>query len=121
MADEAGSVPETTTIGKDDLRQLVEGAQGLLLDTEASTAIRYTSSLEEHLRMALCLKMPNMNRRMEAVLFEGYGPLSTFRSKIDIALALDVLTEKLHQDAQTIRKIRNKFAHSSRNLRLDSD
>ncbi|WP_108519985.1 hypothetical protein [Bradyrhizobium algeriense] len=121
MAGEDKNVDESTSVSREDLQALVEGTKVLLLDGEASSAIRYTSLLEEHLRIALCSKMPNMDRKMEGILFEGYGPLSTLRSKIDIALALDVLTEALHRDAQTVRKIRNKFAHSSKNLGLSSD
>jgi hypothetical protein len=121
MAGEDKDAGEATSVSRDDLRALVQGALGLLLDSEASSAIRYTSLMEDHLRIALCLKMPNMDRSMEGILFEGYGPLSTLRSKIDIALALDVLSDALHQDAQTIRKIRNKFAHSPKNLGLGSD
>jgi hypothetical protein len=121
MADEIGKAGDRVIVSREDIHAIAEGAKGLVLDAEASTAIRLTSFLEGYIRIALCLKLPNMDRHMEGILFEGYGPLSSLRSKIDIALALDILTDALHRDAQTIRKIRNKFAHSSKTLSLGSD
>ena len=51
MAGEDKNVDESTSVSREDLQALVEGTKALLLDGEASSAIRYTSLLEEHLRI----------------------------------------------------------------------
>jgi DNA-binding MltR family transcriptional regulator len=44
-------------------------------------------------------------------LFGTYGPLGSFAVKIDLAVALGILTPTEGADLHTIRKIRNAFAH----------
>jgi len=44
-------------------------------------------------------------------LFRGYGPLSTFAAKTDMAFALGLMTRDMKSDVRLIRKIRNHFAH----------
>jgi hypothetical protein len=46
MAGEDKNVDESTSVSREDLQALVEGTKVLLLDGEASSAIRYTSLLE---------------------------------------------------------------------------
>jgi len=76
--------------------------------------------LETYIRNAVTLKMPNIHKKLEKTLFEGYGPLSTFRSKIDLAYALEIFYEEQHDDAQSIRKIRNTFAHTTKKLNFST-
>jgi hypothetical protein len=45
-------------------------------------------------------------------LLEGMGPISTFSARIRLARALDWISEDARMDLDTIRKIRNDFAHS---------
>lgn len=103
------------------IAQLRAAVGTLLLDSQASRAIVYSSLLEEHLKLGLSVKMTNINRSIEQTLFEGYGPLSTLNSKIDIAFALGILPEALFKNAHIIRKIRNKFAHSTKKLNFESE
>lgn len=44
-------------------------------------------------------------------LFDGYGPLSTFAFKSDMAFAIGYINENIYRDLKFIRKIRNHFAH----------
>ena len=44
-------------------------------------------------------------------LFDGYGPLSTFASKSDMAFSIGYINKNIHRDLKFIRKIRNHFAH----------
>lgn len=104
----------------DAIKRLGEVVGELVLDSQASTAIVFSSILEEHLRAAMAVKMPNINNRVGKVLFEGYGPLATFRSKIDLAYALAILTKEQFDDAHNIRKIRNKFAHTSKKVNFET-
>jgi DNA-binding MltR family transcriptional regulator len=107
-------------IDTESFKRLRDGIGTLLLDNQASTAIVFTSALEEHLRIALAAKMPNTNSRVEKILFEGYGPLATFRSKIDVAFALGIFTDKQTKDAHNIRRVRNKFAHTAKKLNFET-
>jgi len=117
---DVGSQIATVQIGAESFRQLRDGLGTLLLDSQASTAIIFTSALEEHLRAAMAMKMPNMNSRLEQILFEGYAPLATFKSKIDVSLALGIFTEQQAKDAHNIRKIRNRFAHTAKKLNFET-
>lgn len=46
-------------------------------------------------------------------LFEGASsPLSSFSAKCEIAYSLALISEREYSEIQTIRKLRNKFAHS---------
>lgn len=47
-------------------------------------------------------------------LFEGYGPLSSFSARINIAFAFGMIDQHLLNDLNCIRKIRNHFAHDPR-------
>jgi DNA-binding MltR family transcriptional regulator len=68
--------------------------------------------LDTALKKALLEKMrPTISNRLKASLFEGYGPLSTFGAKIDMAFALSILDEDLYSNLKVIKEIRNKFAH----------
>jgi len=45
-------------------------------------------------------------------LFEGFGPLSTFSSKISVSYASDLIQDWMASELHVIRRIRNEFAHS---------
>ncbi|MFH1748960.1 MAG: MltR family transcriptional regulator [Planctomycetota bacterium] len=44
-------------------------------------------------------------------LFKGYGPLSTFSARCNVAYALGIIDDVMHRDLHFIRKVRNCFAH----------
>lgn len=46
-------------------------------------------------------------------MFKGYGPLASFRAKIDLALLLGIYGEHEHKLLIRIKDIRNLFAHTS--------
>ncbi len=46
-------------------------------------------------------------------LFQSYGPLGTFSSRIDMAFMLGLLTSETYKDLHLIRKIRNDFSHTA--------
>jgi hypothetical protein len=59
---------------------------------------------------------------MKKRLFDSaYAPISTFAAKIDIAYALDITTDAIHQELNKIRKIPNEFAHTTKPLSLDTE
>ena len=54
------------------------------------------------------------NAREDTV--RGIRPAERLRAKIDLAYALEIFNEEQHDDAQSIRKIRNNFAHTTKKL-----
>ncbi|MDD2734074.1 MAG: MltR family transcriptional regulator [Desulfuromonadaceae bacterium] len=52
-------------------------------------------------------------RKAEGELFEGTAPLSSFSAKIKLAYFLGIISDQCRRDLDTIRKIRNDFAHDA--------
>ncbi len=50
--------------------------------------------------------------KLVKLLFEGFGPLSTFSARIGVSYAFDLLEDWMASDLDLIRRIRNEFAHS---------
>lgn len=86
--------------------------ESLSRQTHASTAMVLSARLEQVLRWVVENHMPNASNRLKARLFEGYGPLTHFSAKIDIAFALGLINGTTRQLLHGIREIRNEFAHS---------
>ncbi|MYG52497.1 MAG: hypothetical protein F4204_09145 [Rhodospirillaceae bacterium] len=109
----------------DDLRRTIEDAwsyhQSLIDESDRGAAILAASNFEERLRERITSRFVDLNRKMEKRIFEGYGPLSTFAAKIDIAYALQLYDERTRGGLHTIRKIRNIFAHSSAPLEFNDE
>nr|WP_318716672.1 MltR family transcriptional regulator [uncultured Treponema sp.] len=54
----------------------------------------------------------NKNRKKEIEkLFEWPGPLSNYASKVKLAYCLGLIPKEMYMDLESIRDIRNKFAH----------
>jgi DNA-binding MltR family transcriptional regulator len=52
------------------------------------------------------------SKKIEVELFEGTAPLSSFSSRIKLAFYLGRISAECRADLDTIRKIRNDFAHN---------
>lgn len=99
-----------------------DGAKDDLLtqNLNASMAIWLSARIEDELRDFIISRMVRSNRDSRKRLFEGYGPLSSFSAKIEIAYAFGMLTDIERSYMLAIKAIRNKFAHSSGGLTFDS-
>jgi len=51
------------------------------------------------------------DKKLADTLFGAMGPLSSFDQRIAIAYAFDLISQVQYKDFETIRKIRNHFAH----------
>lgn len=67
-------------------------------------------SFAEH-TLGQYLKFRIHDKKVAEALFEQMGPLSTFAQRIAIAYAFQLITQTQYKDFETIRKIRNRFAH----------
>jgi DNA-binding MltR family transcriptional regulator len=99
---------------------LVTNIRRLQARTHAEVAIVGAALVEEQVLRALLTKMRRLSGGMHKRLFDGYGPLSSFSGKVDVAYALQIITKETYDDLTTIRKLRNKFAHSTTPVNFDS-
>jgi hypothetical protein len=84
-------------------------------------AIVAGSVLEDLLAAALRGRMrDDLPARLKQRLFSGYGPLSSFSGKIDIAFAFSYFDVQIYNDLRAIKDIRNKFAHATDFLNFSS-
>jgi hypothetical protein len=95
-----------------DVHEFLEKAPGWINRGQAATVLKTITIFEDVLQDCLQGCMRPLTSKIRARLFEGYGPISTFAAKVDVAYALNLLNDEDYADLQTIRKIRNTFAHS---------
>ena len=87
----------------------------------AAYSVWTAAVLDDALDRLLTLYMPKLSKNLHKKLFTGYGPLSSFSARIDIAYSLDLITAVLSKDLHVIRVIRNEFAHSAVRTHLHTD
>lgn len=90
----------------------------ILKNTHASAAIVGAASIDDKLAQLIGKRFPNLSNTLREKLFTGYGPLSSFSVRIDIALAFGIIDSEMKSDLDAIRQIRNAFAHSPETLGL---
>lgn len=90
-------------------------------ESDRAAAILAAAYFEDRLRDAIMTKFVDLNRKFRDKIFKGYGPLSTFSAKGDIAYALGLYDQKTRKGLHTVRKIRNRFAHASKPIEFDHD
>jgi hypothetical protein len=93
-----------TTLDPDIPRQLKD-------QSDRGAAIIGGSFVEYYLERLLLARMRPLSKKRREDLFDGFGPLAGFSSKIEIAFALNLFGELARGDLQTVKSIRNKFAH----------
>ena len=67
-------------------------------------------SFAEHV-LGQYLKFRIRDKKVADALFAVMGPLSSFSQRIAIAYAFDLISLGQYKDFETIRKVRNHFAH----------
>lgn len=72
-------------------------------------AAAYLDSALEGLFRATVLQ----SKKVDEELFEGTSPLATFSGRIKLAYYLGLISAEFRADLDTIRKIRNDFAHDA--------
>ena len=78
---------------------------------DRAIAIIETTNLEDALEDAIKSKMIDLNAEDYRALFAGDAPLSNFGTKIKLGFALGIYGKQTRNDLETIRLIRNAFAH----------
>jgi DNA-binding MltR family transcriptional regulator len=80
--------------------------------TDTAYVIVTATALENLLEQALLTNMRDLSATAYSDLFKGYGPLSSFAAKIDLAFALKIIDREVKSGLHVVRDIRNKFAHA---------
>ena len=93
----------------------------LVKHAHSATTIWGASVLDKRLGELLARYLPNLSNTLREKLFDGYGPFSSFSSRIDVLFALGQIDGPLRGDLHTMRDIRNYFAHSSERATLRDD
>jgi DNA-binding MltR family transcriptional regulator len=88
----------------------------LATSTHSHITIMGATGLDNALELAILTKMRNLGRDMKDRIFDGYGPLSSFAAKIDVAYALQIIPQEFYDSLRIINRIRVKFAHSKQFL-----
>lgn len=77
------------------------------------------TQLDAALKELLCLRMPKLSNTLREKFFDGYGPLSHFSTRIDLAFALGDIDDDTRHDLHVLRTLRNQFAHSTNFVHFD--
>ena len=96
--------------------KLSDGLEGLLASTQAAMAIYVSQLVENILAGKLASKLAIPSNNFKTRLFEGYGPLSTFTAKIDMARALEIVDGETYNTLRILKSIRNEVAHPDTEL-----
>jgi DNA-binding MltR family transcriptional regulator len=109
------------SLNETDPRRIQDAADGMAnflttttLISEAFFILLTATSIEQVLRHLLISKMrKDLSNNAQSTLFDGYGPLGSFSARIDLAFALDIISDDERSNCRAIKDIRNDFAHSA--------
>ena len=90
-------------------------------ESDRAAAILAAAHFENVLGKQIMHKFVELNRELQKKIFDGYGPLSTFSAKIDIAFALGLYDEENRKGLHKIRRIRNEFAHAPIPIKFNNE
>lgn len=93
-----------------------ETFDALSKESDRGVVLVSCSFLDNALEELLRLRFSAIHKKSKATinpLFETFGPLSSFSAKIKICYALDLIEKWIYDDLNSLRKIRNEFAHTS--------
>lgn len=99
------SVEETIRRAMDYFTELYE-------ESDRGAAILAAATFEHWLESNIIENFVELDQDMRNNLFDN-GPLSTFSAKINLGFALGLYNKTVLNDLHTVRRIRNKFAHST--------
>ena len=78
---------------------------------DRSTAIVTTSLLEDMIVTAIKSHFSQSDVKIEGEFMKGYGPLASFRSRIDLGFFMGIYSKDCHDRLLRIKNIRSRMAH----------
>ena len=98
--------PEDSSFSK-----IIAAIEAMFPASQAAMAIYISQLVENILEGSLTSKLTISSNNFNDRLFKGYGPLSTFTAKIDMARALEIVDEETYNYLRILKNIRNEVAH----------
>jgi DNA-binding MltR family transcriptional regulator len=94
-------------------KELLDKIKDAVVKSHAGTCMLMAAIVEDYLERAIRLDLPKLTGKLAKKWFGTYGPISSLAAKIEFAFVLEIIQEEIRDDADTIRRIRNKFAHTA--------
>lgn len=104
---------------KKQYAEFVAFRQALTKESDRGCALFAAAFLDKALSDLLYLSLVE-DKRIEKDLFEGTAPLSSFSARIKLAFYLGKISKECRADLDTIRGIRNDFAHHAELISFDN-
>jgi len=95
-----------------DLEQLGRMHELILTEDPRFLAVIVSAFVDEQLDQMYRREIPQDIPGGRATLFSGFGPLSRYSQRIQIAFAFDWLSRDLLTEANKLRKLRNEVSHN---------
>jgi len=89
-------------------------------ESDRGTVIVSAALVEEALEALLKARLAPTNGKDDELFDIPYAPLGTLSAKIDLAYRVGIIRAQLKSSLHLLRKMRNDFAHSSRQLDFTS-
>lgn len=105
--------PDVEQFLKAQLADFLAFRKALTQESDRGCALFAAAYLDKALSDLLYLSLVT-DKRVEKDLFDGNAPLSAFSSRIKLAYYLGKISKECRADLDTIRGIRNDFAHDAR-------
>jgi DNA-binding MltR family transcriptional regulator len=105
----------------DDKEDLEKFFHRLLKESDIGLFVLAFARVDDLLLRAFKLNMASLNIKLSDRLFGPVGPLSTASQRMLVAHGLGWIDDNAFEDFERLRKIRNKMAHSTAVLSVDSD
>lgn len=104
----------------DEVMKMNAYIENMKQDSDRGAVLSVSAALEDRLKEIILLFLRDKKSSMD--LLDGFNaPLGTFSAKILMAHALALITDKEYKEIQTLRKIRNRFAHSWENINFETN
>jgi len=87
-------------------------------ESERGAVLVGGSKIDEYLENLVIKILPVKSKSYQSRLLNYPGPLSSFSGKIELLFAFRIIDEKLYNSLNSLRKIRNDAAHSSKDFSL---
>lgn len=82
-------------------------------ESDRGSVLVSTAILDDTLSEMIKAKLVPSYNRNDGLISEGFSPLGSFAAKIEMAYRLGLIRENYKKSLNSLRKIRNDFAHAS--------
>jgi DNA-binding MltR family transcriptional regulator len=96
----------------DEQKAAIEAKAIAQLENESDRSVAIVAgALVERRLTELIISRFHQNKKLQDELFRVSGPLGNFGTKIDLAFLMGLVGKEGHRELDTLKNIRNRFAH----------